>query len=160
MAQRRIRSSRKAAGSETSESSGGDPVDGQDPMDDCVVRIAKVVVAWNGLGEKNLAAHIFDDQGSALEEIRQRAVGARDSEAFAELSKFPHGNLWLDCEVVLEHAPAPLAAEGVPPAGWGGPPRGISLFLTLVTVGLQRLRVGSWRNSTETTPARSVSFCR
>ena len=36
----------------------------------------------------------------------QRAVGARDSQAFAELAKLLYRDIGLDCEVVLEHVPA------------------------------------------------------
>ena len=40
--------------------------------------------------------------------VNQRAVGARDSQAFAELSKILYKDLGLDCEVVLQHVPANL----------------------------------------------------
>jgi hypothetical protein len=43
--------------------------------------------------------------------VKQRAVGARDSEAFAELSRVLHGDLGLNCEIVLEHLPARLSNE-------------------------------------------------
>jgi len=37
--------------------------------------------------------------------VKQRAVGARDSQSFAELAKIFYRDIGLDCEVVLEHAP-------------------------------------------------------
>jgi hypothetical protein len=40
------------------------------------------------------------------QKVRQRVVGARDSQAFAELAKIMYRNIGLDCEVVLEHAPS------------------------------------------------------
>jgi hypothetical protein len=39
------------------------------------------------------------------ENVRQLVVGARDSQAFAELAKVLYRDIGLDCEVVLEHAP-------------------------------------------------------
>ena len=43
-----------------------------------------------------------------VSKVNQRAVGARDSQAFAELSKILYKDLGLDCEVVLQHVPANL----------------------------------------------------
>jgi hypothetical protein len=39
------------------------------------------------------------------ENVRQLAVGARDSQAFAEMAKILYRDIGLDCEVVLEHTP-------------------------------------------------------
>lgn len=39
------------------------------------------------------------------ENVRQRVVGARDSQSFAELAKIMYRDIGLDCEVILEHAP-------------------------------------------------------
>jgi hypothetical protein len=43
---------------------------------------------------------------SVSQKIRQRVVGARDSQSFAELAKIMYRDIGLDCEVVLEHAPS------------------------------------------------------
>ena len=43
--------------------------------------------------------------------VKQRAVGARDSEAFAELSRILYRDLGLDCEILLEHVPARMPRD-------------------------------------------------
>jgi hypothetical protein len=40
------------------------------------------------------------------QKVKQRVVGARDSQSFAELAKIMYRDIGLDCEVVLEHAPS------------------------------------------------------